>query len=140
MVFADIEGGCDLTLFGALADQRGLTTRAERKGKGIEQDRLAGPGLASEHGKAAAEIDVQPIDENDVADGQAGQHETGSRTPKNGKADHTRFLFCRLCREVRGLSSAQALERAAHPRCRAKHRLRSGAPALPRPLALSGIG
>ena len=38
------------------------------------------------------------IDENDVADGQAGQHETGSRTPKNGKADHTRFLFCRLSR------------------------------------------
>ena len=109
MVFADFEGGCDLTLFGALAHQRRLAAGAERKRECIEQDRLAGPGLASEHSKAAAEVDVQPIDKNDVADGQSGQHETGSMTPKNGKADHTRFLFCRLCRGVRRLCQPKPL-------------------------------
>ena len=74
MVLRDLEGGGDLALLGAVAHQRRLAARAKRQRKGIEQDRFAGAGLAGEHSKAAAEIDVQPVDQDDVADGQAGEH------------------------------------------------------------------
>ena len=74
MVVGDVEGGGHLALLGALAHQRRVAARAERQRKGIEQDRFAGAGLAGQRGKAGAEIDIQPIDQNDVADGKAGEH------------------------------------------------------------------
>ena len=74
MILGDVEGGDHLALFGALAHQRRVAARAERQRKGVEQDRFAGAGLAGERGKAGAEIDVQPIDQDDVADGKASQH------------------------------------------------------------------
>src|SRR5665254_6355 len=43
--------------------------------EGIEQDRLAGAGLAGEHGKPRGKIDVEPVDQNDVADRESGEHE-----------------------------------------------------------------
>ena len=64
----------DLALLGALAHQRGVAARAERQREGIEQDRLAGAGLAGQHGKARREIDVEPVDQNDVSDRKPGQH------------------------------------------------------------------
>jgi hypothetical protein len=42
----------DLALLGALAHQGGVTAGAQRQREGVEQDRLAGPGLAGQHGKA----------------------------------------------------------------------------------------
>ena len=75
MCLGDVEDGGHLPLLGALAHQRRIAARAERKREGIEQDRFAGAGLAGQHGKAGAEIDVQPIDQDDVADGKAGQHD-----------------------------------------------------------------
>ena len=77
MVLGEVECGDHLALFGALAHQRGIATRAERQRKSIEQDRFAGAGLAGERGKAGAEIDIQPIDQDDVADGEARQHGDG---------------------------------------------------------------
>ena len=68
MVFGDVEGGDHLALLGALAHQRRVAARAERQREGVEQDRFAGAGLAGQRGKAGAEIDIQPIDQNDVAD------------------------------------------------------------------------
>src|ERR1700688_705051 len=74
MLFRDVESGNHLALFGALAHQGGLAARAERQREGIEQDRFAGAGLAGQRGKAGAEIDIQPVDQNDVANGKARQH------------------------------------------------------------------
>ena len=74
MVLGELEGGGDLALLGAVAHQRRIAARAERQREGVEQDRFAGAGLAGQRGKAGAEIDVQPVDQNDVADGEASQH------------------------------------------------------------------
>ncbi len=62
-----LEGGSDLTVLGAGAHQRRVAAGAERQRKGVEQDRFAGAGLAGKRGKSRAEIDVQPVDQNDVA-------------------------------------------------------------------------
>ena len=70
----DVEGGDHLALLGAFAHQRRFAAGAERQRKGVEQDRFAGAGLAGQRGKAGAEIDVQAVDQNDVADGEASQH------------------------------------------------------------------
>jgi hypothetical protein len=48
--------------------QRGVAARAKRHRQGIEQDRLAGPGFAGQHGKPPVEIDIERLDQNDVAD------------------------------------------------------------------------
>ena len=70
----DLEHGRHLALLGALPHQRLIAAGAERQGKGIEQDRLAGAGLAGEHGKTVGEIDVEPVDQDDVADRNSGEH------------------------------------------------------------------
>ena len=69
MALGKLEGRDHLALFGALAHQSRLTARAKRERKRIEQDRLPGAGLAGQRGKAGAEIDVQAIDQDDIADG-----------------------------------------------------------------------
>ncbi len=69
-----LEDSGHLALLGAVAHQRGVAARAERQREGIEQDRLAGAGLAGQHGEAAREIDIEPIDQDDVADREAGEH------------------------------------------------------------------
>ena len=69
MTLGKLEGGDDLALLGALAHQAGLSARAQRQRKRIEQDRLSGAGLAGQRGKAGAEIDVQAIDQDYIADG-----------------------------------------------------------------------
>ena len=74
MVALDLEHGGDLALLDAVADQRLVAAPAQRQREGVEQDRLAGAGLAGEHGKAAGEIDVEPVDQHDVADGKPGKH------------------------------------------------------------------
>ena len=70
----DIECGRHLSLLGALPHQTGVAAAAERKREGIEQDRFAGAGLAGEHRKTSRIIDVEPFDQNDVADGEPGEH------------------------------------------------------------------
>jgi hypothetical protein len=61
-------------LLGAMPNQRDVAARTERKRKRIKQDRLAGAGLAGQRSKAFGEVDIKPLDQNDVADGQPGQH------------------------------------------------------------------
>ena len=68
MVFGDIEGGDHLAVLGALAHQSRIAAGAEREREGVEQYRFAGAGLAGQRGKPGAEIDIEPVDQNDVAD------------------------------------------------------------------------
>ena len=70
-----VEHRGDLPLLGALAHQRRIAARAEREREGIEQDRLAGAGLAGQHGKALGEIEIELVDQDDVADGQTDEHD-----------------------------------------------------------------
>ena len=72
MIGGEIESRGHLALAGALPHQRGIAAAADGKGEGIEQDRLAGAGLAGEHAKARAEFEIEPVDQNDVADRQGG--------------------------------------------------------------------
>ena len=70
----DLKHGGDLALLGPLPHQRLVATRAQRQREGIEQDRLARAGFAGEHGKALGKIDVEPVDQDDVADGKSRKH------------------------------------------------------------------
>ena len=66
-------------LLRAFAHQRRFAAGAERKRKGIEQNRFAGAGFASQDGEAGTEIDVQTIDQNDIADREPGEHDAGGQ-------------------------------------------------------------
>ena len=87
MVARQFERRRHLALLRALPHQRGIAARAERQRKGVEQDRLAGAGLAGEHGRPDGEIDVEPIDQDDVADREPGEHAgrtTAGQTSEDG--------------------------------------------------------
>ena len=70
-----VEGGGHLPFLGTVAHQRNVAAGAERQRKGIEQDGFAGAGLAGQHGQAGRDIEIEPIDQNDVADREAGEHD-----------------------------------------------------------------
>ncbi len=56
MIPHGLEDRGDVALLGAVADQGAVTAAAERQRQGVEQDRLAGAGLAGQHGEADGEI------------------------------------------------------------------------------------
>ena len=87
MVAGDLEHGGHLALLGALPHQRLVAAPAQRQRKGVEQNRFAGAGLAGEHGKAFGEIDVEPVDQDDVADRKSGEHAPNLRRSSSAKAD-----------------------------------------------------
>ena len=85
MILADVEGGGHLALLGAFAHQSRVAARAERQRKRVEQNRLAGAGLAGQRGKAGAEVDIQAIDQNDIANGKAGEHRITGRQMRDDR-------------------------------------------------------
>jgi hypothetical protein len=64
---------------GALAHGERIGAGAEREAERVEQDRLAGAGLAGQGDDARLEGDVERLDQDDVADGEAGQHAGAAR-------------------------------------------------------------
>ena len=58
----------------APAHQPGVGARTRRQAQGVQDDGLAGPGLAGQRGQALADGEVQALDEHDVTDGKADQH------------------------------------------------------------------
>ncbi len=74
MAAFDLEHRGHLALFDPLPHQRLVAARAQSQRKGVKQDRLAGAGLAGQHGKPRGKIDVEPVDQDDVANGKAGEH------------------------------------------------------------------
>ena len=68
------EAGGDRALRLAGADHAGLGPQAAGQAQAVEQDGLAGAGLAGQHGQAGAEGQVQPFDQHDVADRERGEH------------------------------------------------------------------
>ena len=51
---------------------------AEQQADGLDEDRLAGAGLARQHGEAGVELDLEPLDDGEMLDAQIAQH-GGSR-------------------------------------------------------------
>jgi len=74
MIGVNGELGADACLLGARAEQLGIGAAAEGEAERIQQDRLAGAGLAGQHGEAGIDLEIQAVDEDDVADRQVQQH------------------------------------------------------------------
>ncbi len=74
MPLRHIEHRGDLALLRAMADQIGIATAAERERERIEQNGFARAGLTGQHRKTTGELDIEPFDQDDVADRQTGQH------------------------------------------------------------------
>ena len=74
MVARDIEHGGNLALLDPLPNQGLIPPATKGQRESIEQDRLAGAGFAGEHGKPIGEIDIEPVDQHDVADRESGEH------------------------------------------------------------------
>ena len=74
MVAAHVEHGRDIALGSPAADKAQIAAAAERERQRVEQDRLAGAGLAGEHREALRQRNVQRVDDDDVADREGGEH------------------------------------------------------------------
>ena len=72
MAVGQVEHRRDLALARAAAYQRSVAAPANSEREGVEQDRLAGAGLAGQHRQALAEFEVEFVDQDDVADRQGG--------------------------------------------------------------------
>ena len=60
--------------FSARADDTRIGAPTEDEQQCIDQDRLAGAGLAGEHGKARREFEPEPIDDHEILDVQREEH------------------------------------------------------------------
>ena len=58
-----------------VADQTRIGAIAKRKRQRIDQNRLAGTGLAGERTKPGRELKLEAIDQNEVSDCQPSQHD-----------------------------------------------------------------
>src|SRR5690606_20280739 len=74
MIAAHVEHGGDVALPGTVADQRTVAAAAERQRQRVEQDRLTGAGLAGQHRHALPEIEIEAVDQDDVADRKGDEH------------------------------------------------------------------
>ncbi len=63
-----LEGRGHLALSGAPAHQGCIASCADGEREGIEQDRLAGAGLAGQREQALTELEIELVDQNDIAD------------------------------------------------------------------------
>ena len=70
----DRELGGELGARRARAELAHLETVAEQQAQRVEQDRLARAGFAGEHREARRELDVERLDDDEIADGQRAQH------------------------------------------------------------------
>ncbi len=80
---ATLEHRGELGAVGAGAQLALLEAVAEQQRERVEQDRLAGAGLAGEDGEAAVELEVERLDDDEVADRDQPQH---ARVPDGGSA------------------------------------------------------
>ena len=79
MIRRKIERGDDLPLRLPLPHEAAVAARPERKRQGVEKDGFPGAGFAGEHGKPAIEIQIEAIDQHDVANRELDQHRARSR-------------------------------------------------------------
>jgi len=63
-----VKHGSHLPLVRAVANQRSVAACAKRKRQRIEQDGFARTGLARKYGQAGLELDVEPFNQDNIAD------------------------------------------------------------------------
>ncbi len=78
VVFAEVAGergilhrrefGADLGFLLAFAHQSRFGALAEHDRQRVDEDRFAGAGLAGQHGEAGLEFQVEPVDDDEIAD------------------------------------------------------------------------
>src|SRR5262249_5505783 len=71
---SDIEYGGSPALPDSLPDQRLIPAATQGQSKSIEQDRFAGARFAGEDSEPVGEIDIEAVDQHDVADRESGEH------------------------------------------------------------------
>ena len=74
MVWSEIEHGRDLALLLAVAHEAPVAAAAQRQRESVEQDRFPRAGLAGEHAQAVPEGELEPVDQDDVADRELDEH------------------------------------------------------------------
>ena len=74
MIGGQSQHGHHLPALLAAAHQRGIAAPAQRQGQCIEQNGLAGAGLAGQHGHAAVKRQVKLVDQDDVANRERVEH------------------------------------------------------------------
>lgn len=63
----NVENSRHLALCRAMAHQRGIATCTQRQRQRVQQDGFAGAGFTGQNGKARREINVEPFDQDDIA-------------------------------------------------------------------------
>jgi len=58
--------------------QAAVRTRSQSKAQRVKKDGFAGTGFAGQDAETCFKLDVKPVDEDDVADGELSQHRAGT--------------------------------------------------------------
>lgn len=74
----DVEGRCNLGLVATGAHDAGIGALAQRQRQGIDEDRLAGPGFPSQGAKTGRKFELQPVDDDEIADRKVAQHQSSN--------------------------------------------------------------
>lgn len=74
MVGGKVEDGRDLPLRLPVPDERAVSARAEGESEGVEEDGFAGARLAGQDAQSRRETQIEPVDQDDVADRKLRQH------------------------------------------------------------------
>ncbi len=77
MALRHVEGGRHLALLRTVADEAGIAAAAKRQRERIEQDGFARTGFTGQDREAFGKFDIEPLDQDDVADRQTRQHGVG---------------------------------------------------------------
>ncbi len=73
-----LERRADLAKLGAMAHEARLSLSSERQRKSVQQDGFAGARLAGQNGQPAVKLEVELVDQDNVADGEVYQHRSGA--------------------------------------------------------------
>jgi hypothetical protein len=76
-----VENGRYLTLGFAMAHERAVAPAPKGQGKGIEQDGFARTGFTGQDAQALVEMELKPINEDDIANRQLDEHGARVLTP-----------------------------------------------------------
>ena len=115
-----VEDRRHLPLILAVADQRRVAAGAEGQRGGVEEDGLAGAGFARQHGQTLGEGQIEPVDQDDVADRKLDEHGRFACFRQRGGTGAGGFGSARA---RNGLSRTEVERKAGQPVMRRKARL-----------------
>ena len=79
------ELGDDVGAGRALTHHAGIAAAAQRELQRVDEDGLAGAGLAGEHGEARPELEFERVDDDEVPQAQGKQHGRTTRPQAAGR-------------------------------------------------------